>query len=84
MSTKKKGILTVSGEWARHLRPYGRRQFWSTERIAVRQAIDAEIYRTDSNALATSFLEAPIANKDFTSKSMETEASPASILATRD
>lgn len=84
MSTKKKGILTVSGEWAHHLRPYGRRQFWSSERNAVRQAIGREIYLADTNALATSLLEAPIANKDFTSKSMDTEASPASILATRD
>jgi len=37
MSTKKKGMLTVSGEWARHLRPWGRRQFWSGERAAVQR-----------------------------------------------
>jgi hypothetical protein len=42
MSTKKKGMLTVSGEWARHLRPRGRRQFWSVERMTAQQAVLAE------------------------------------------
>jgi len=36
MSHKKHNQMTVSGEWARHLRPYGRRAFWkaSVEPIA--------------------------------------------------
>lgn len=42
MSTKKKGMSTVSGEWARHLRPWGRRQFWSAERMAVQKTIKVE------------------------------------------
>jgi hypothetical protein len=39
MSTKKKGMLTVSGEWARHLRPRGRKQFWSVERMTAQRAV---------------------------------------------
>jgi hypothetical protein len=37
MSTKKKGMLTVSGEWAKHLRPYGKRRHWKQERKAGKQ-----------------------------------------------
>jgi hypothetical protein len=33
MSTKKKGLLTTSGEWRRHLRDWKRR-FWKRERRA--------------------------------------------------
>jgi hypothetical protein len=32
MAHKRKGRLTVSGEWARHLRPLWRRAFWKGER----------------------------------------------------
>ena len=32
MATKKKGFLTVSGEWAKHLRKWGKRVFWKGER----------------------------------------------------
>ena len=32
MSTKKKGLLTTSNEWAKHLRKWGKRLFWKTER----------------------------------------------------
>ena len=40
MSHKRKGQLTVSGEWARHLRPWHRREFWKAERQAQkRQAL---------------------------------------------
>jgi hypothetical protein len=34
MAHKRKGQLTVSGEWARHLRPFWRRAFWKGERQA--------------------------------------------------
>ena len=37
MSTKKKGILTLSKEWAKHLRKYGKRVFWSAERKAAQR-----------------------------------------------
>lgn len=39
MSTKKKGLLTVSGEWAKHLRKWGKRTFWKTERCKARELI---------------------------------------------
>lgn len=42
MATKKKGILTLWPEYERHLKPYGRRQFWSKERMAVSKSIRAE------------------------------------------
>ena len=38
----------------------------------------------DAISLATSFFEAPRVNRDFITRSKDTEASPASILATRD
>lgn len=34
MSHKRVNQVTVSGEWARHLRPYGKRAFWKAERKA--------------------------------------------------
>jgi predicted RNA binding protein YcfA (HicA-like mRNA interferase family) len=34
MSHKRAHQVTVSGEWARHLRPYGKRAFWKAERRA--------------------------------------------------
>lgn len=34
MSRKRADQLTVSGEWAKHLRPYGKRAFWKAERKA--------------------------------------------------
>jgi len=42
MSHKRKGQLTVSGEWARHLRPYLRRAFWKQERQAEKAHIKSE------------------------------------------
>jgi len=39
MSTKKKGLLTVSDEWAKHLRKFGKRLFWKKERQAERELI---------------------------------------------
>lgn len=34
MSHKRVNQITVSGEWARHLRPWGKRAFWKAERRA--------------------------------------------------
>lgn len=42
MTHKRKDQLTVSGLWARHLRPRKRRVFWKGERQAERQLIDDE------------------------------------------
>jgi len=39
MSTKKKGILKVSGEWKKHLRPSWKRIFWKSERAAEKTDI---------------------------------------------
>lgn len=46
MSHKRKGQLTTSGEWARHLRPTLRRAFWKKERQA-----EAGLVRTEQDAL---------------------------------
>ena len=34
VSHKRVNHVTVSGEWAKHLRPYGKRAFWKAERRA--------------------------------------------------
>jgi len=36
-STKKKGILTSTKEWAKHLKKWGKRIFWKKERRAGKQ-----------------------------------------------
>lgn len=38
MATVKQGTLTRAGEWWKHLRPYGKRQFWKKERKAQQRA----------------------------------------------
>ncbi len=43
MSYKRKDQLTVSGEWARHLRPLLRRAFWKKERQAVKDFVREEV-----------------------------------------
>ena len=42
MARKFKGQLTVSGEWARHLRPLLRRAFWKGERQAGKRLVRTE------------------------------------------
>ena len=42
MATKKKGILTTSPEWAKHLRKYLKRKFWRNERNASKSEIRKE------------------------------------------
>ncbi|MEZ5149379.1 MAG: hypothetical protein R2759_20510 [Bacteroidales bacterium] len=39
MAHKKKGQLTTTGEWAKHLRRYLKRQFWKGERRAGKKMI---------------------------------------------
>jgi hypothetical protein len=39
MSTIKKGILAQAAEWAKHLRKYGKRQFWKRQRRAEKREI---------------------------------------------
>jgi len=43
MSTVKKGVLTYPDEWAKHLRPWGRRLFWKGERQAGKNAAREEV-----------------------------------------
>ena len=43
MSHKRKGQLTVSTVWAKHIRKFWRRQFWKGERVAGKVAIRKEL-----------------------------------------
>jgi len=47
MAHKQKGQLTTTGEWAKHLRNFLKRQFWKKERSAekgwVRKEADKRI-----------------------------------------
>jgi hypothetical protein len=43
MTTIKKGLLTHSGEWAKHLRKFWKREFWKSERKAGKELIRKEI-----------------------------------------
>jgi hypothetical protein len=47
MPRKHKGQLTMSGEWARHLRPWLRRVFWKGERQAENRLVRAEEQTVD-------------------------------------
>lgn len=42
MSHKRKGQLTVSGEWAKYLRKFIRKQFWKGERSAGKKLVRTE------------------------------------------
>ncbi|EMS32932.1 hypothetical protein C943_00939 [Mariniradius saccharolyticus AK6] len=43
MSQKRKGQLTTSPEWAKHLRKYLKRHFWKRERLAEKRVIEIEL-----------------------------------------
>jgi hypothetical protein len=43
MARKRKGQLTVTKEWAKHLRKYLRRRFWKGERYAEKKYIRKEL-----------------------------------------
>jgi len=45
MTHKKKGQLTISGEWGKHLRKFCKRKFWKGERRAGKRLISKEINR---------------------------------------
>ena len=42
MSHKREHQVTVSGEWAKHLRPWGKREFWKAERRAQQELATQE------------------------------------------
>lgn len=44
MSTVKKGLLTASGEWAKHLRHGLDRVFWKKERQAAKRAAEKDAH----------------------------------------
>jgi len=48
MANKKKGQLTASSEWAKHLRKYLKKQFWKSERKAENKEIEASLFETDN------------------------------------
>lgn len=48
MAHKKKGHLTTSPEWAKHLRKYMKNQFWKGERNASKELIRNELFKTDN------------------------------------
>lgn len=50
MSHKRQGQFTVSGEWAKHLRPLHRREFWKQERQAAKEVVRAEVVETIASA----------------------------------
>jgi len=52
MSHKRKGQLTTSPEWAKHLRKIGKRFFWKGERIAEKRMIEKNISEFDIQALS--------------------------------
>lgn len=39
MSHKQKELLTLDGEWRKHLKPEGKRRFWKGERSAGKNAM---------------------------------------------
>jgi hypothetical protein len=39
MSHRRKGQITATPEYRKHLRPFGRREFWSGERMAEKELI---------------------------------------------
>jgi len=43
MSYKRKGQLTNSPEWAKHLRNYLKRQFWKAERMNEKREINKQL-----------------------------------------
>ena len=42
MANKRKGQLTTSKEWAKHLRKFGKKQFWRVERRVSKELIRKE------------------------------------------
>ena len=56
MSHKRVDQLTVSGEWAKHLRPFHRRAFWKAERRAFQVLVrsqSADVARYDATTMPT-------------------------------
>lgn len=52
MSTKREGLLTASGEWAKHLRRWGKRTFWKAERKAANKAAHRAVNQEEQRTRA--------------------------------
>jgi len=58
MAYKRKGQLTTSPEWARHLRNYLKRQFWKGERKGEKR-----VFRNELNNIPDSDLNKKLPNR---------------------
>jgi hypothetical protein len=61
MSHKRRGQITVSGEWAKHLRPFLRRAFWKKERQATHDLVRKESSSMQPDGPAVGTLESLLA-----------------------
>jgi hypothetical protein len=57
MATVKKGILTKPGEWWKHLRPWGKRDFWGRERAAARHELMATDWDAERHAYSYDYID---------------------------
>ena len=66
MAYKRKGHLTVTGEWAKHLRKFWRRQYWKGERNAGKKAALKEIVdKAIEKGLKSRIIEEKNFDKEF-------------------
>ncbi len=49
MSNKRKGHITVSKEWAKHLRKYFKKMFWKGERFAQKRLIKTSLEKENNS-----------------------------------
>lgn len=76
MAHKRNEHFTVSGEWARHLRPYLRRAFWKGERQAAKQHELSELRvmsAEDTDDTAVGAIEATLQTEPATRGSRKTK-----------
>lgn len=52
MAHKKKGHITVSGEWAKHLRNKKKKIFWKGERNAGKELVRTELIKGEESGLS--------------------------------
>jgi hypothetical protein len=57
MSHKRKGQLTTSPEWVKHLRKIGKRFFWKGERLAEKKMIEKNMSEFETQTLSEAEIE---------------------------
>ena len=57
MRHKRKGQLTTSPEWAKHLRKIGKRFFWKGERLAEKKMIEKNMSEFETKTLSETEIE---------------------------